>query len=103
MPVRLLRQNSVPVADEAARLALVDVALASVSQRDFLTGKEAGEMFRDLRTSFGDNAGSSTAEFLAGAVRDYTSQGLWGAPTVADTLLDLRLLATTPQAAASAP
>jgi hypothetical protein len=96
MPARLLRKDRDPVGGSAG-IALVDGALAWSSRRDFVTGKEAGKMFRELQTNFGDPASPSIAEFLDGAIREYGDDGLWGAPTVADTLLDLRLLLTDQQ------
>jgi hypothetical protein len=91
MPARLLRKDRDPVGG-SAEIALVDGALAWSSRRDFVTSKEAGKMFRQLQTNFGDPANPSLAEFLDGAIRGYGNDGLWGATTVADTLLDLRLL-----------
>jgi hypothetical protein len=97
---RLLRKDRDPVGG-AAGIALVDGALAWLSRRDFVTDKEAEKLFRDLRTNFGDPASSSIAEFLDGAIREYGNDGLWGAPTVADTLLDLRILLSDRQSVVS--
>jgi hypothetical protein len=100
MPARLLRKDRDPVVG-AARIALVDGALTWLSRRDFVTGKEAGKMFRELQTNFGDPASPAIAELLDGALREYGNDGVWGAPTVADTLLDLRLALADQQSVVS--
>jgi hypothetical protein len=91
MSVRLLRKDPPPAVDDSERVGLIDAALASLSHREFVTGKEATEIFRDLRARLGD-AGTSVVDFLDTAVREYDRDGIWGTPTLADALLDLRLL-----------
>jgi hypothetical protein len=91
MSVRLLRKDPPRAVDDSERVALVDAALASLSHREFVTGREATEIFRDLRARLGD-AGTSVVDVLDTAVREYDRDGIWGTPTLADALLDLRLL-----------
>jgi len=71
----------------------VDSALRSLANREFLTGREVRAIFAGLRVSVPPNAAPSIGRVLDGALASAQGDQLWGTATVADTLLDLRLLA----------
>jgi hypothetical protein len=86
-----LRHEVAPV-HEAAALALVDVALARGSHREFFTNEEALTILNDVRAGVFDPArNAATSSIVDDAVLMYDDAALVDRWRVLDPLLDIRL------------